>query len=107
MTTSRPQSGHLASRPTARHATFGLASTIVAIPASAALASPLLAAVLTGAEFALLLTILLTAVFAPADNSERAFRLLRCITGQAEPDQPWPIPPPQQTPSARARRQIN
>lgn len=74
--------------PTGRRASFGLAATIVAIPTGVALASPTLAAVLASAELTLLLTVLLAAVFAPATISERAFRLLRWMTGQPEPGQP-------------------
>lgn len=79
-----------ASPPAARHVSFGLAATIVVIPTGVALASPVLAAALASAELALLLTILLTAVFAPTDTSERAFRLLRWMTGHPEPDPPRP-----------------
>ncbi|MEV0781496.1 hypothetical protein AB0I52_00620 [Streptomyces sp. NPDC050423] len=60
----------------------------MATPSGIAFASPTLAAVLASAELALLLTVLLTAVFAPATTSERAFRLLRWMTGRPEPDQP-------------------
>lgn len=76
------------SRPPGRRVSFGLATTIVATPPGIAFASPTLAAVLASAELALLLTVLLTAVFAPATPSERAFRLLRWMTGRPEPDQP-------------------
>lgn len=71
-----------------RRASFGLATTIVAAPTAIALANPTLATVLASAELTLLLTVLLTAVFAPNTISERAFRLLRWMTGRPEPGQP-------------------
>ena len=74
--------------PPVRRASFGLATTVVAVPTGAFLASPTVAAVLASAEVALLLTVLLTAVFGPTASSERAFRLLRWMTGRAEPPQP-------------------
>lgn len=71
--------------PPVRGTSFGLAATILAVPTGIALINPNLAAILASAELALLLTILLTAVFAPAPISERAFRLLSWMTGRPEP----------------------
>ncbi|WP_067451822.1 hypothetical protein [Actinomadura macra] len=70
-----------------RRPPFGLAATILAIPSGVAFINPDLAVILASAELALLLTVLLTAVFAPGTVSERAFRLLRWMTGHPEPTQ--------------------
>lgn len=88
MVTSGPTVEPRTSSLPGRRVSFGLATTIVAVPTGIALANPMLATVLASAELALLLTVLLTAVFAPAAISERAFRLLRWMTGRPEPDQP-------------------
>jgi hypothetical protein len=66
-------------------ASFGIAATIVVIPGGVALLDTGLAAVLYTAELVLLLIVFLTALFAPARVSERAFRLLRWMTGNPEP----------------------
>ncbi|TYB48239.1 hypothetical protein [Actinomadura chibensis] len=71
--------------PSSRGASFGLAATILAVPTGVALIYPDLAAILASAELTLLLVILLAAVFAPDTISERAFRLLRWMTGRPEP----------------------
>lgn len=73
--------------PSSRGVSFGLATTILAVPTGVALINPALAAILASAELTLLLTVLLTAVFAPDPISERAFRLLRWMTGRPEPTQ--------------------
>lgn len=73
--------------PSSRGVPFGLATTILAVPTGVALINPALAAILASAELALLLTVLLTAVYAPELISERAFRLLRWMTGRPEPTQ--------------------
>lgn len=66
-----------------RGVSFGPATTILAVPTGVALINPDLAAILASAE----LTLLLTALFAPDATSERAFRLLRWMTGRPEPTQ--------------------
>ncbi|QXJ22696.1 hypothetical protein AGRA3207_003744 [Actinomadura graeca] len=71
-----------------RGVSFGLAATILAIPTGIAFINPDLAVVLASAELALMLTVLVTAVFAPRTVSERAFRLLRWMTGHPEPARP-------------------
>jgi hypothetical protein len=63
---------------------FGLAATLVAIPGSVAVFNTVLAAVLYSAEVMLLLAVMCTAVFIES-ASERAFRLLRWMTGRPEP----------------------
>lgn len=73
--------------PSNRGVSFGLATTILAVPTGVALINPALAAILASAELTLLLTVLLTAVFASDPTSERAFRLLRWMTGRPEPTQ--------------------
>ena len=70
-----------------RRVSFGLATTVLAVPTGVALIAPGLAAVLASAELTLLLIVLFAAVFAPDPTSERAFRLLRWMTGRPEPDQ--------------------
>lgn len=86
--------------PSRRGVSFGLATTILAVPTGVALINPDLAAVLASAELILLLTVLLTAVFAPDSVSERAFRLLRWMTGRPEPAR---TPEPDQVPRTHHR----
>ncbi|GAA2427903.1 hypothetical protein GCM10010191_46030 [Actinomadura vinacea] len=73
------------STPARRKASFGLAATLLAVPAAVAFLDPGLAAILFTAELAVVLLILTAAVFSPRTTSERAFRLLRWMTGNPEP----------------------
>lgn len=94
-------------RQPARRGSFGLAATLLAIPTVVMLLDPGLAAVLYAAECAVTILMLLTAVFAPASVSERAFRLLRWMTGQPEPAPPvgTSVPSPRPGPyEPQARR---
>ncbi|WP_141578776.1 hypothetical protein [Actinomadura sp. WMMA1423] len=75
-------------RPPTRRGSFGLAATLLAVPTVVMLLDPGLAVVLYAAECAVMLLMLLTAVFAPDPVCERAFRLLRWMTGQPEPAPP-------------------
>ncbi|RKS73449.1 hypothetical protein BZB76_4140 [Actinomadura pelletieri DSM 43383] len=83
-----PPTQPAAGGPPNRGASFGLATTVLAVPTGVALINPDLAAILASAELTLLLTVLLTAVFAPAPINERAFRLLRWMSGHPEPTHP-------------------
>ncbi|MFG2311770.1 hypothetical protein ACGFS9_24355 [Streptomyces sp. NPDC048566] len=66
-------------------APFGLAATILAIPAAVSMLAPDLAVILYTAELAVLLLAFATAVWGPDTTSNRAFRLLRWMTGRPEP----------------------
>lgn len=93
--------------PKHRKASFGLAATLLAAPAVVMLLNPELAVVLYAAECAVMLLMLLTAVFAPDPVCERAFRLLRWMTGRPEPAPPL-VPPvgPAAAPSAPVRASV-
>jgi hypothetical protein len=66
---------------------FGLATTL-AIPTAVVFLNPDLAAILYTAELAALLLTYTTAIWAPTPTSERAFRLLRWMSGKPEPTHP-------------------
>ncbi|OKI52991.1 hypothetical protein [Streptomyces sp. MJM1172] len=87
-------------------APFGLAATILAIPAAVSLIDPAPAVLLYSAELGVLLLAFATAVWAPAPASDRAFRLLRWMTGKPEPAAPEPVStaPAAPAPAATARR---
>ncbi|WUI02828.1 hypothetical protein OHR68_13800 [Spirillospora sp. NBC_00431] len=92
------------SRPPGRRASFGLAATLLAVPAVVMLLNPGLAVVLYSAECSVVLLVLLTAVFGPDPMCERAFRLLRWMTGQPEPTPPdAPASAPTSVPSPRSQ----
>lgn len=67
---------------------LGLSAGAVGAPAVSALLDPLLGQILAGTEIALLLVIVMTALFAPQRLSERAFRLLRWCADRPEPPGP-------------------
>jgi hypothetical protein len=71
-----------------RGASFGLAATLLANPGVVALLAPGLAAALFTAEFTLILLVMTASVFSPRTTSDRAFRLLRWMTGHPEPHHP-------------------
>lgn len=77
-------------------ARFGLAATLLGVPTAVALLDPAIAVVLFTAELAVVVVAFLTALFAPEAVSERAFRLLRWMTGNPEPAHPQTSP--QRTP---------
>ncbi|RFS82160.1 hypothetical protein D0T12_28380 [Actinomadura spongiicola] len=92
-----PSGGPPDGRRPGRRASFGLAATLLAVPVAVMLLNPRLAVVLYVAEFAVMLLMLLTAVYAPYPVCERAFRLLRWMTGQPEPAPPT-VPSPRPAP---------
>ncbi|MFB8760686.1 hypothetical protein [Streptomyces nigra] len=71
----------------------GVAAAAVAAHAGLWLALPVLAAILTMLEAALTATVVLTALYGPEPNSDRAFRML-----------PWTTPPTQRrkTPGSKS-----
>lgn len=83
MTTPAGSTGRLQ-----RKASFGLAATLLAVPGAVVLLDSRLAAMLFTAELTVVLLVLTAAVFGPCTTSERAFRLLRWMTGTPEPDAP-------------------
>lgn len=73
-------------------ARFGLAATLLAVPTAVAFLDLRLAVILFSAEVTVVLIILLTALFGSGTVSERAFRLLRWMTGNPEPAHPAATP---------------
>ena len=74
-----------------RRPSFGLAATLLGVPGAVVFLSPVLALVLFTAEFTVFLLVLAAAVFSPNEVvSERAFRLLRWMTGNPEPSDARP-----------------
>ncbi|RBQ16525.1 hypothetical protein DP939_29855 [Spongiactinospora rosea] len=71
----------------------GTGAAVLGAPAAAWLADPRLGVLVSGAGLALVVIIALAALFGSHRISERAFRLLRWITGRAEPRAPAPRKP--------------
>ncbi|MFI0425119.1 hypothetical protein [Spongiactinospora sp. 9N601] len=78
----------------------GTAAAAVGTPAVAWLADPRLGILVTGSILALAAVVVLAALFGSREVSERAFRLLRWISGRAEPRPPATPPPPSLGPPA-------
>jgi hypothetical protein len=61
-------------------------------PAAAWLVTPMLGAMVIGAELAVVLVVVFTALFGSSEMSDRAFRLLRWAWNRSEPPPGTPVP---------------
>ncbi len=75
---------------------FGLATALLTVPSAVTPLNPTLAAILFTAEVTLVLLVMTATVFSPRTTGDRAFRLLRWMTGSPEPDPPFPHHQPHQ-----------
>jgi len=69
----------------------GVSAGMFGAPAAAWLVTPLLGAMVVGAELAVVLIVVFTALFGSSEISDRAFRLLRWAWNRSEPPPGTPV----------------
>lgn len=66
-------------------ASVGATTGILGVPVAVGLVTPLFGMIVAGAEIAVVLAVILTALYGSERSSDRAFRLLRWSVNRAEP----------------------